>query len=402
MCQHKRENMKIVLITPCYYPNLSGGSERSLKMLAEGFVKKGLKVSVLSFDGIERKKIERLNEVKVIRVKKLNLKPNTFYLNVSLLLNKNIVKKERPDIIHVYNTWHMPGSFFLRKYSPVVATLNNCFPICPLSHTLNNIVEKDKITFFSMFREIFISFEGNLLVRFLAAIGYSVYDLIISLFSKKLDAYIAYSKAIKKIYITKGFSEDKIQVISNIFEQKERKKENIKRKKNVVLYVGGLSKAKGVFDLIESFKLIKNKKIQLRMIGDGVLKTELQNIVKKYNLNVKFSGKLELDEIKKHYRESSVLVHPSLCTEAFSRVWIEALEENIPIISSDNPVAKEELKDGVVFYRRGHPEELANRIEDVVKGKIKMNTAKTKERIFSQNPLEKMILLYKKIIKNKT
>ena len=50
--------MRVLFVTPLYYPNLKGGSERSLKILAEGMVKKGDGVSVLSFDNDKKGVLE--------------------------------------------------------------------------------------------------------------------------------------------------------------------------------------------------------------------------------------------------------------------------------------------------------------------------------------------------------
>ncbi len=78
------------------------GSERSLKILAEGLVKKGVEVSVLSFDKEEKGVLEeKLNGVKVIRVEKMKISPNTLAYNISLLKYKWIVEGENPDIVHI-------------------------------------------------------------------------------------------------------------------------------------------------------------------------------------------------------------------------------------------------------------------------------------------------------------
>jgi len=165
--------MKVLYITPYYYPNLIGGSERSLRILCEGMAKRRVTVSVLSFDGKNKKTEEYFNGVKVIRIKKPSWKPNTLAQNISLLSNKSIIEKEKPDLIHIYNTWHIPAGFFLKKYAPVIATLNNYFPICVTSYTKDNIIEKGQTSFFKLLRGIFITLKGNFLKRAIMALGYT-------------------------------------------------------------------------------------------------------------------------------------------------------------------------------------------------------------------------------------
>lgn len=60
-----------------------------------------------------------------------------------------------------------------------------------------------------------------------------------------------------------------------------------------------------------------------------------------------------------------------------------------------------QLKKGAIFYRRCHPEELAEKITKFLNGEIKIDNSKTKKRIFSQEPLEKITKFYKDVIKSK-
>lgn len=391
--------MKVLFITPYYYPNLMGGSERSIKILAEGLTKKGADVSVLSFDGNSKRVMrESFFGVKVIRVKRPKWKPNTLAQNIALLMHKEIVRNEKPDIIHVYNTWHIPASYFLRKYAPVVATLNNYFPICATSYTKDNIIENGKTSFFRMFRGIFSTIEGGFIKKSASALFYSIYTMLIRPLSKRIDAYAAYSSAVSEIYRKNGFDGRRISVISSPFEFKHEKIKKIKRKKNKVLYVGSSYEAKGFYELIEAARYIDNKEIEFEFVGIKELPEKAKEMVNKYHLKINFHKPVKHEELEKFYLESSLLVHPSLWPEPFSRIWIEASYYDIPIISADNPVALDILKDGAVFYKRGHPKELAEKIKSVLSGKLKTNTKKIKERIFSEKPVEKMINLYNKVI----
>jgi glycosyltransferase involved in cell wall biosynthesis len=395
--------MKILFIAPCYYPNMGGGADRSTKLLAEGLVRNGLEVSVLSFDKAEQKKIEEYNGVKVIRVKKFNWKPNTSALNASLLFHRDIVRRERPDIIHVHNTWHIPSSYFLRKYAPVVATLNNYFPICASGITKDNLLERGRFDIISMFKGTFVTYKGNFLMRLFAAGAYTFYNKITLPFSKRIDAYVAYNEALRDIYLSAGFDKKKFFVISNLFEDKKILKSNIKREENILLYVGGLSGAKGVLELIEAFRLINDKKIQLSVIGSGELKNKMEQVAKRHGLNVKFYGRINnKDELSEHYRRASILIHPSIYPETLSRVWIEALQNNVPIIASDTLTAKDVLRESAVYYKRGHPEELADKIKKILAGEIKTDPNGANKRILSQQPLKEMILMYEKIKENET
>ncbi|MCM8787956.1 MAG: glycosyltransferase [Candidatus Omnitrophica bacterium] len=393
-----KKNIKVLFITPYYYPNLKGGSERSLKLLAEGLAKEGLDINVLSFDGKNDMKREKFFGVKVIRVKSPDWKPNTLALNLELNKYKNLIKEESPDAIHVYNTWQIPAALKLKKYAKVVATLNNYYPLIAISYTRDNLVESGNLFFYRIFTSTYKTLEGNFIKRFFLALFYTIYGKIyITPKSKKLDAYIAYVKSIKKIYEKAGFDGRKIYVIRSPFEFKKIPKINIKRKNNIVLYVGGALESKGFYDLMKAIKLIKNSEIEFRIAGVNREDPLIRKII---DSRIKFLGKLNEKELKKQYLESSVLVHPAIWPEPFSRVWMEALNYEIPIISSDNPVALDVLKGAAIFYKRKNPQELAKKITEFLSGKLRINKKdylQAKKRIFSQDPVKEMIKFYRNL-----
>lgn len=392
------KKIKILYITTSYYPNMQGGSERSLKLFVDGIVKtKGFECVVLSFDAISKETTEEYDgNVKIIRVKKINLNPNTLAYNISLLLNQKTIKKENPDIIHVYNTWQIPGSYFLKKYGKVVATLNNYFPICAIGTTNDGLLGGNDYSFARIMRGNLNSIKGKFIKKSVLSFVYAFYNKINLYLSKEIDGYTTYTYGAKTIYTRAGFDENKIFVIPSVIDKKNYNLPKIKRKKNIALFVGGLIESKGVKELLEAISLIKNKNIEFRIIGKGYLMKELQEFSRKNNLNVKFYGKLEPKEIKKHYLESTLLVHSSLFPEPLSRVWLEALNNNIPIICSETLTSKDCLKDNAVFYNKNDPKELAARISDFFDGKLKIKSQKNKVYIFKSKSIKMMADFYKK------
>jgi glycosyltransferase involved in cell wall biosynthesis len=391
--------MKILFITPYYYPNLAGGSERSLKIFAEGLVKKKVKVTVLSFDGKSAPMEENHNGVKVLRVKNWNIKPNTLALNFALLSKKYLIEKESPDIIHVYNTWQIPFSIFIKGKSRVVATLNNYFPIITTSYTTDNLIEKKNSSALEKFRSIFKTLKGSLEKRIVLSAFYSLYSIPISFLSKRIDNYTVYSEPIKDIYVKNGFDKDKFVVISSPFEDKKERGINLAREKSA-LYVGGVMESKGFYEMFSATRLLKDKGIKVYFVGVKSVPDKIREIVKKEKLNAKFIEPVNKKVLDKYYQKAGVFVRPALWPEPFARVWIEALENNTPIISSDSPVAKKVLE-GVIFYRRNHAEELAKKIELFLGGELKMNLEKAKKNVFNKDPVGDMMNFYNKIIETK-
>ena len=215
--------MKVLFLSPFYYPNLIGGSEITIKLLAEALVKRGLEVTVVSFDG-ERYSEENINGVKLIRLRKSRIKPITLAVNISLLRNKNIIRRENPNIIHVYNTWNIPSSYFMRDISPVIATLNNYFPLCPIDHTIDNSIEKGKTSFFDIIRGTYKTLKGNPLKRYALAFLYSLYNRITLPFSKRIDIYVVYANAIEIYMLDLGSKNQNLEEFLILFYSKKKQK----------------------------------------------------------------------------------------------------------------------------------------------------------------------------------
>ena len=116
----------------------------------------------------------------------------------------------------------------------------------------------------------------------------------------------------------------------------------IKREKNEklkVVYVGKMSNAKGVPQLLNAFEISKNhKSMQLNLIGSGSGE-ESQNIlesIKTKESEINYLGRLEQDELESFLRSSDIFILPSFY-EGLPLVVIEALASGAKVICTDLP-----------------------------------------------------------------
>ena len=138
--------------------------------------------------------------------------------------------------------------------------------------------------------------------------------------------------------------------------------------------------------------MLNDKNIELWVVGRGEYENEMKSTP-----GVKYFGWLKHKQIKKFYQRATVLVHPAKWPEPFSRVWLEAIDNNIPLISSDNPSAIEVLKGCALFYKRGNPEDLKNKMKLAINGKSKPNYKMCKAKIDFNENIDKMIRLYREV-----
>jgi glycosyltransferase involved in cell wall biosynthesis len=183
----------------------------------------------------------------------------------------------------------------------------------------------------------------------------------LTFFEKKIARYekacfIAVSKAIRRKWIVAGLPKEKIKLIYNAQPQL-----NSIQMKNLVdysdnfpvkiLFVGRLSKIKGVDVLINALAGINKSSWRLSIVGDGDEKNELMKLAKNRGLkeNIAFCGFQKT--VEDFYINHNIVVVASR-KESFGRVVIEAMQFGIPVVASniDGPAEIiENGKDGILF-----------------------------------------------------
>ena len=266
--------LKILIYTPYFYPSM-GGLEVVTDTLASTFSAKGLEVEVYTPFSLGNNK---------------ELKRN--YKITRSTSNKILTNSVKNCDIFVHN------SVSLRAILPLLFYRKKWFVV----HHM--ILANDGL------RNKLISFLKRFISKFANNIAVSKF---------MADYYGNKSKVIPNP-VTLNMKE-------NIFK--------IKKTKDFVFF-GRLIKDKGAHIAIEALKSFDDKST-LTIIGTGLEENNLRNLVEKLNLRdrVSFKGRLNgsnlFDEIEKH----KVALIPSICTEAFGVVVLEAYACGCKVVASD-------------------------------------------------------------------
>ncbi len=102
-----------------------------------------------------------------------------------------------------------------------------------------------------------------------------------------------------------------------------------------LLFVGRLEAQKNVARLIDALALVEEK-VQLRIVGDGTLRGELEQRAAASALPVEFAGSLFGEDLVRAYAEADAFVLPS-DREGMALVALEAMAAGLPVIATDVP-----------------------------------------------------------------
>lgn len=209
-------------------------------------------------------------------------------------------------------------------------------------------------------------------------------------------------------------SKDKITFIKNSYNSKNFFIENLDKKnilKNfginenfdkIILFVGRVSKMKGLDTLIKAAKIYESEKTLTLIVGDGSYKDELINLISDLNLqNIVFLGSKSHEDLRLLYNIADVLVLPSR-KEALPLVAIEALACGTPaIVTNQSGMDAIITKDVGLVFDMDNEKMLAEKINSILSKEIifdKFKLSNYAKANYSQEIfMDKLLKLYNEI-----
>lgn len=329
---------------------------------------------------------------------------NNFYYNKIVQKNlEELFKDFYPDIVHIHSPWSsaLTCSIFdtIDKHNiPIIMTLHDAYLICP-SMTL---VRKDKpcnalCKGVNKFHCAFNNCLNNLELSLRTSIGAYVNKK--TNFEKKVRKFITPSIALQNIMIkyNDNVNKENIVTINNCLISEESNTNPNYSNNGYFLYIGRLSKEKGVNYLLQAIKDLP-KDIKLRIVGTGKEENNLKQYVKENNLdNVEFVGFKNRKEIEEEYQNCIATILPCNWFEIFGMTNIESFINGKPVIASNiggipeivehnvngllfEPTNVEQLKECILKYWNNP--ELA--VEHGKNGYQKAITQYTEERYYNE------------------
>jgi len=282
------------------------------------------------------------------------------------------------DIAHIHNIQRQMSPSILHELKkrkiPVVMTLHEYKMICPSFNLLNHGKLCDACSGGKYFNAIKLRCIKDSLPRCgLAAVEMYLHHKILDIY-KNVDIFISPSQFLKKKQEEMGFKKETVHLPNCVDIDKFDKFTALKKegmKKYCIVYLGRLVHEKGLFTFIEALRMLihdhKKEDVEIKVIGDGPIRNDLQEMVKikGLNNNVRFLGFIRGDDRFFEAKDATVIVLPSECNENYPLQAIESFTLGIPVIGARIGGIPELVKDNEtgLTFEPGNPEDLCSKIE---------------------------------------
>jgi len=314
-----------------------------------------------------------------------------------------LIRLCRPDIAHihslhpqitpsVYNACHDMGV-------PVVHTIHNYRYICPGALLFRNGRPcEDCIGKFPFPALRHRCYRGSL-----AATGSVMwmlaYNRFRNTFQNRVNYYIALTEFAKSRLIAGGLPAERIGVKPNFLPEPPQPGGN---GENYAVFVGRLSEEKGLNTLLSAWKMVND--MELKVVGDGPIRSELEIRVGKEGTNVTFLGMLPRRNLLTIVEKAKMQLVPSEWYEGFPMVIVEAYACGTPVIASRIGSLDEIILDGETGakFEPGNPRDLSDKINILINDKQKLATMRKRARALFEEKYtaEKNFLMLMEIYKH--
>lgn len=194
-----------------------------------------------------------------------------------------------------------------------------------------------------------------------------IYSWIMKWRMGKPDAVLSPSKFLAGFYKEGGFFVDSpYHIITSSHHHTILDNERQARNPTTFLFVGSLVEHKGIRVLMKAWDEVdKNAQVELRIVGDGVLKKEVEEWARK-DERVEVYGRLGGKELEGVYKKSDILIFPSICIENHPTVIDEAHRFGLRVIASDTGGVGEMVREGDVLVRPEDVKRFGGEIEKLL------------------------------------
>jgi glycosyltransferase involved in cell wall biosynthesis len=301
---------------------------------------------------------------------------------------KQVLRRSRPDVVHVHNTFSMlsPSIYGACKAEgiPVVQTLHNFRFFCPGALLLRDGKPCEECLDRSLLRSVrHRCYRGSFAATATLASMLTVHRAL-GTFQNHIDRYIALSQFARSKMLKGGIAESKIVVKPNFVPDPPAAGAGAG---GYVAYVGRLLEGKGAETLVAAWRELPS--LRLKIVGDGALRPALEGIARRENLNIEFTGSKSHADVLRIISDAKLLIMPSVCYETFGLVIAEAFACGTPVLASRLGSMEELVDEGVTGRKfvAGDPAELARGVRLMLGDELELCRMRIQARAYFERHL---------------
>lgn len=376
--------MKILFLSAQYPPEVKGGGELSTHIIAQGLMKLGHTVEIVTSGAREAEyEIEGISVLTLplgLRGKPLFERRQS--IHAAKILQRGINDLHEYDIVHAHDfrsalmlsELHMRNAIVTaRDYAQISGCTNNILHNGDIEHGCQGTGELwncHRVAEVPTPRKLFRIWQYmyNRPYRRNAF--------------KSIPNHIFISNAQKSLIAKyQDISKQNTRVIYNPISQEYLSQPLTKGETGKVLYVGRVEMYKGVLLLLKAWRVVSKHNLQshLTIAGNGAQQKEYERIAATWGLQyrVTFIPHMSYHRLKNLINESEILVAPHLWVEPFGRTVIEGMARGKVVIAANvgGPAELIEHNKTGLLFERGSVQDLSHTLEHA----LTMNYFDTKE-----------------------
>src|ERR1700722_14153207 len=373
--------MKVLLVHNRYRTSAPSGEDSAVRNEQRMLEKRG--VSVVAFDRCNDD-IDRSSAAA-----RAAAAANTIWSRRSRREMLAAVRRGRPDIVHVHNTFAMlsPSVYGACRAEgvPVVQTLHNFRFFCPSALFLRDGRPCEECVDRSLLQSVrHRCYRGSAGATATLAAMLSLHRAI-GTYANDVDRYITLTEFGRCKAIKGGIAEHKLVVKPNFVPDPPPMGAAAAAPGaavRYVVYVGRLLEGKGAETLVAAWRHLPS--VRLMVVGDGALRPELEATARRERLNVEFAGVQGRDAVMKAIANAAFLIMPSVCYETFGLAIAEAYACGTPVLASRIGSLNELVNEGVTGrkFTAGDSEDLARGVRAMLADEVSLRRMRAAARAY--------------------
>ncbi len=347
--------MKILLIHNRY--TLYGGEDALFDSEKALLIKNRHQIETLIFDNKSDAGLAKLKMIYSI-----------FYNSHSAKLLTDKIKAFQPDIIHVHNFFRIasPSVFYVanKHKIPIVMTIHNYRLICAGAFLLRDakvceLCVNQKFPLQGIKHKCF----GDSYLKTTQLTLMTAVHKYLGTWKDKVSQYICWNEFTKNKIANSSLelSLSQISIKPNCVEDAGYQIINERKREDFYLFVGRLSKEKGIDILLDA---AKKSGFKLEIIGEGDLKEMVEKATQTHP-NIIYHRFQQKDFIINKLKSCKAFIFPSIWYEGTALTVLEAFSTGTPVIASDIDNIRELITDNYdgVHFKYGNANDLAEKVQ---------------------------------------